>query len=194
MRSFGTNTLSNIRMASPSSNRLLSGRSNAAWPWWKLSRASVVRPGAFIGTTKASGVFVLARLARIVGADVALVRHRRERRQHAAAADHDAVARALDDVHGLGRRIEGRAVGLRVDQRVGDLHVVLAAMLDDRLGARRRLGAAHHPERHHVVDQEARHEVGQPAHQAEGPERPEMEAAGELVELRRACAPPCRSG
>jgi len=54
MRSCGTSTRSNIRMASPSSKRLLSGRSKVDSPRWKLSRHRVVRPGVFMGTTKAS--------------------------------------------------------------------------------------------------------------------------------------------
>ena len=56
-RSCGTSTLSNIRMASPSSKRLLSGRSKVLSPRWKLSRQRIERPGAFIGTTKASTNF-----------------------------------------------------------------------------------------------------------------------------------------
>ena len=64
---------------------------------------------------------------------------------------------------------------------MGDLQVVLAAMLDDALRARRRLGLAHRPQRHRVVDQEGRHEIGQPPHQAEGAQRAQVEAAGELA-------------
>jgi hypothetical protein len=72
-----------------------------------------------------------------------------------------------------------RVVRLRIDQRVGDLEVVLAAELDHALRAGRRLGLAQRPERHRLVDQEGRHEVGQPAHQAEGALGAQVEAAGE---------------
>ena len=121
MRSCGTSTRSNIRMASPSSKRLLSGRSNALCAAMEAFAAEDREAGRIHRHHEGQHELVLARLARIVGADVALVGDRRQGREHAAAADDDALGRALDHLHRLRRRIERRAVGLRIDQRVGDL-------------------------------------------------------------------------
>ena len=119
----------------------------------------------------------------MVRADVALVRHGRERRQQATAADHDAVGAPLDEVHGLRRRIGPGPVGLRIDQRVGHLQVVVAAVVDDPLRAFGRRGLADHPHADDRVDQEARHEIGQPAHQPVGPQGAQVVAAGELAHV-----------
>ena len=71
-----------------------------------------------------------------------------------AATHDDALGAPLDDMHGLRRRIEGRAVGLRIDQRMGDLEVILAAELDHALGAGCRLGLAQSPESDRHIHQE----------------------------------------
>ena len=183
MRSCGTSTRSNIRMASPSSKRLLSGRSKRFSPRWKLSRHRIDRPGAFIGTTKASTNFSSPGLARIVGADVALVGDRRERREHAAAADDDALGRrsttctACDGASSVERSDCG-SISAWVTWKSFSRQ-----MLDHALRAGRRLGLAQRPQRHRLVDQEGRHEIGQPPHQAEGALGAQVKAAGERREL-----------
>ncbi len=123
----------------------------------------------------------LARQARMVRADVAFVRDRCERRQQATAADHDAVGAPLDEMHGLRWRIGLRSVGLRIDQRVRHLQVVVAAMVDDPLRAFGRRGLADRPHADDRVDQEARHEIGQPAHQPVGAHGAQVVAAGEAA-------------
>jgi hypothetical protein len=66
---------------------------------------------------------------------------------------------------------------------MGDLQVVLSAMIDHALGAGRRLVLAERPQSHRMVNQEGRHEIGQPPHQAEGAICAQVKAAGKGGEL-----------
>ena len=90
-------------------------------------------PGVSIGSAKRERVGLFAGTARIKRPDPNLVGERRERREHLGAAHHEAAIGLAHDAQRderiglLGRAF--RAIDLRIDQRMRQAPIVVAALL-----------------------------------------------------------------